>query len=85
MSDVNFCMCQEIQHLSLTPSLLLRNSLISVFEGPMVDDIGEFKKEIGLEDYMGCSSVLGVGPLAIFDTIKNGDLDGACVYQYQHH
>jgi hypothetical protein len=51
----------------------------------MVDDIGELKKEIGLEDYMGCSYVLGVGPLAIFDTIRNGDLDGACVYQYQHH
>jgi len=86
MSDVNFLMCQAIQHPSLTPSSSLRTSLIVVFEGPMVDDMGELKKAIGLEDYMGCSSVHGVGPsLAVFDTIRNGALDCACVYPAPLH
>lgn len=86
MSDVNFLMCQAIQHPSLTPSSSLRTSLIVVFEGPMVDDMGELKKAIGLEDYMGCSSVHGVGPsLAVFDTVRNGALDCACVYPAPLH
>lgn len=86
MSDVNFLMCQAIQHPYLTPSSSLRTSLIVVFEGPMVDEMDELKRAIGLEDYMGCSSVHGVGPsLAVFDTVRNGALDCACVYPASLH
>eukprot|EP01018_Ginkgo_biloba_P013068 Gb_40809 [translate_table: standard] len=86
MGDVNFLMRQAIQHPSLTPSSSLRTSLIVVFEGPMVDEMRELKNAIGLEDYMGCSSVHGVGPsLAVFDTIRNGALDCACVYPAPLH
>lgn len=35
---------------------------------------------------MGCSSVHGVGPsLAVFDTVRNGALDCACVYPASLH
>ena len=81
MSDVNVLMWKLIQHPSLTPSSLLRTSLSVGFEGPMVDDMGELKKEIGLEEYMGCSFIHGEGPsLVVFYTIKDRALDCACVY-----
>ncbi|KAH9311627.1 hypothetical protein KI387_026662 [Taxus chinensis] len=86
MSDVNYLMCQAIQHPSLTPSSSLRTSLIVVFEGPMVDDMDELKRAVGLKDYIGCSSIHGVGPsIAVFDTIRNGALDCACVYPVPLH
>jgi len=35
---------------------------------------------------MGCASVHGVGPsIAIFDTIRDGSLDCACVYPAPLH
>ncbi|XP_057860006.2 uncharacterized protein LOC131068763 [Cryptomeria japonica] len=86
IGDVNFLMCQAIQYPSLTPSSSLRTSHIVVFEGPMIDDMGELEKAIGLKDYMGCSSIHGVGPsIAVFDTIRNGALDCACVYPAPLH
>ncbi|GLJ54436.1 hypothetical protein SUGI_1169160 [Cryptomeria japonica] len=51
-----------------------------------IDDMGELEKAIGLKDYMGCSSIHGVGPsIAVFDTIRNGALDCACVYPAPLH
>ncbi|KAH6830555.1 hypothetical protein C2S53_010473 [Perilla frutescens var. hirtella] len=86
MDDLNFLMKKAMENPSLTASSSLRTSLISVFEDPVIDNTKEMKQEIGVEDYMGCSSAHGVGPsLAIFDTIRNGELDCACVYPAPLH
>ncbi|KAG2682977.1 hypothetical protein I3760_10G010400 [Carya illinoinensis] len=86
MSDLNFLMCKAIENPSLTPSSSLRTALISVFEDPVIDDSNELHQQLGLEDFVGCASVHGVGPsIAIFDTIRNGGLDCACVYPSPLH
>lgn len=86
MGDLNFLMCKAIENPSLTPSSSARTSLIAVFEDPVFDDTSDLHQEIGLEDYIGCSSVHGVGPsIAVFDTIRNGRLDCACVYPTPLH
>ncbi|KAL8505110.1 hypothetical protein ACS0TY_016351 [Phlomoides rotata] len=84
MSDLNFLMCKAIENPGLTPSSSLRTSLVSVFEDPIhMDDPNE---AIGLEDFIGCASVHGVGPsIAIFDTIRDGKLDCACVFPFPLH
>ncbi|KAF7804279.1 condensation domain protein [Senna tora] len=88
MSDLNYLMCKAIDNPGLTPCSSLRTGLISVFEDPVIDDSDsdEIYQELGLEDYEGCSSVHGVGPsIAIFDTIRHGRLDCACVYPSPLH
>ncbi|CAK9159833.1 unnamed protein product [Ilex paraguariensis] len=86
MADLNFLMCKVIENPGLTPSSSLRTSFISVFENPVIDTTREMDQELGLEDYMGCSSVHGVGPsIALFDTIRDGRLDCACVYPSPLH
>lgn len=88
MSDLNYLMCKAIDNPGLTPSSSLRTALLSLFEDPVIDDSesDELHQELGLEDYEGCSSVHGVGPsIAIFDTIRNGRLDCACVYPSPLH
>ncbi|KAA8518562.1 hypothetical protein F0562_016036 [Nyssa sinensis] len=86
MADINFLMCKAIDNPSLTPSSSLRTSFISVFEDPVIDHSNKLQQDIGLEDYLGCSSVHGVGPsIAIFDTIRDGQLDCACVYPSPLH
>lgn len=86
MSDLNFLMCKAIENPSLTPSSSLRTALISVFEDPIIDDSIDMHQRIGLEDYVLCASVHGVGPsIAIFDTIRNGCLDSAFVYPVPLH
>lgn len=86
MADLNFLMCKAIENPGLTPSSSLRTSFISVFEDVVVDATDEAYEEIGLEDYMGCASVHGVGPtLALFDTIRDGGLDCACMYPAPLH
>lgn len=86
MGDLNFLMCRAIDNPSLTPSSSLRTSLISVFEDPVIDTTSTVHQEIGLEDFIGCASAHGVGPsIAIFDTIRDGQLDCACVYPFPLH
>ncbi|XP_055812309.1 uncharacterized protein LOC129882158 [Solanum dulcamara] len=86
MGDLNFLMCRAIDNPGLTPSSSLRTSLISVFEDPVIDTSSTVHQEIGLEDFIGCASVHGVGPsIAIFDTIRDGQLDCACVYPFPLH
>ncbi|CAO2824019.1 unnamed protein product [Amaranthus hypochondriacus] len=88
MADLNFLMCRAIENPGLTPSSSLRTSFISVFEDPVIDDdeANEKNKELGIEDYLGCASTHGVGPtIAIFDTIRHGKLDCACVYPFPLH
>nr|XP_043610696.1 uncharacterized protein LOC122582377 [Erigeron canadensis] len=86
MADLNFLMCKAIDNPGLTPSSSLRTSLISVFEEPIIQNTNQFHKDIGLLDCIGCASVHGVSPsLAIFDTVRDGELDCACVYPYPTH
>ncbi|KAH6798884.1 GATA zinc finger protein [Perilla frutescens var. frutescens] len=83
MADLNFLMCKAIENPSLTPASSLRTSLVSVFEDPMFDPPNKLKEVIGLEDFIGCASVHGVGPsMAVFDTIRDGKLDCAFVYPF---
>ncbi|KAJ4830126.1 hypothetical protein Tsubulata_001342 [Turnera subulata] len=86
MSDLNFLMCKAIENPGLTPSGALRTAFISVFEDPVIDHSNPVHEELGLDDYLGCASVHGVGPsIAIFDTIRNRRLDCACVYPSPLH
>ncbi|EEF32050.1 conserved hypothetical protein [Ricinus communis] len=87
MGDLNFLMGKAIDNPGLTPSSSSRTACISVFEDPVIDESDNaMHGELGLEDYVGCASVHGVGPsLAFFDTIRNGRLDCACVYPSPLH
>ncbi|KAJ0792036.1 hypothetical protein HanOQP8_Chr01g0012791 [Helianthus annuus] len=86
MADLNFLMCKAIENPGLTPSSSLRTSLISVFEEPVTENANQIHQEVGLLDYVGCASVHGVSPsLAIFDSIRDGELDCACVYPSPTH
>lgn len=86
MNDLNFLMCKAIDNPGLTPSGSLRTAFISVWEDVVIDEFNPMHSEIGLEDYVGCASVHGVGPtLAVFDTIRDGALDCACVYPAPLH
>lgn len=86
MSDLNFLMIKAIDNPGLTPSSSLRTAFISVFEEPVIDDSNGLHQQLGLDDYVGCASVHGVGPsIGIFDTIRNGGLDCACVYPSPLH
>ncbi|XP_038905440.1 uncharacterized protein LOC120091472 [Benincasa hispida] len=81
MSDLNFLMCKAIENPGLTPSSSMRTALISVFEDPIIDTSGPEQQNLGLHDYSGCASAHGVGPsIALFDMIRDGQLDCACVY-----
>ena len=82
----HFLMCKAIENPGLTPSSSLRTSIMSVFEDTVFDNGGKKQREIGVEDYMGCASVHGVGPsIAIFDTIRDESLDCLCVYPTPLH
>ncbi|KAK6126455.1 hypothetical protein DH2020_039791 [Rehmannia glutinosa] len=86
MADLNFLMCKAIENPGLTPSASLRTSLISVFEDPTIDRSNKLHQVIGLEDFIGCASIHGVGPsIAIFDTIRDEKLDCACVFPFPLH
>ncbi|KAK2655221.1 hypothetical protein Ddye_008273 [Dipteronia dyeriana] len=87
MSDLNYLMCKAIENPALTPSSSMRTAFISVFEDPVIDESNQLlHQKVGLEDYVGCSSVHGVGPsIAIFDTVRDGSLDCACVYPSPLH
>ncbi|KAL2503034.1 hypothetical protein Fot_36882 [Forsythia ovata] len=86
MADINFLMCKAIENPGLTASSSLRTSFISVFEDPVFDNSNQIQKELGVEDYMGCASIHGVGPsIAMFDTVRGGELDCLCVYPSPLH
>ncbi|ERN13020.1 uncharacterized protein LOC18441257 [Amborella trichopoda] len=86
MSDVNYLMCKAISCPAFTPYSSLRTSFMVVFEDTLMDDTQDLQEELGVLDYVGCSSVHGVGPsIAVFDTVRNGQLDCACVYPSPLH
>ncbi|GJV16139.1 hypothetical protein Tco_1361462 [Tanacetum coccineum] len=86
MADLNFLMSKAIDNPSLTPSSSLRTSLVGVFEDPVIETSSDAERELGLDDYIGCASSHGVGPsIALFDTVRDGQLDCACVYPAPLH
>ncbi|PQQ19080.1 uncharacterized protein Pyn_00591 [Prunus yedoensis var. nudiflora] len=86
MVDLNFLMCKAIDNPTLTSSSSLRTSFMSVFEDLVIDDSNDKQTELGLEEYMECASVHGIGPsIAIFDTIRDGRVDCVCVYPAPLH
>lgn len=86
MADLNFLMSKAIENPSLTPSCSLRTSLVSVFEDPVIETSSDDEREFGLDDYIGCASAHGIGPsIALFDTVRDGQLDCACVYPAPLH
>ena len=86
MSDLNYLMCKAMENPGLTPSSSLRTALISVFEEPVIADSAEMHQELGVEDFVVCGSSHGIGTsIAIFDTIRDGKLDCACVYPSPLH
>lgn len=86
MGDLNFLMSKAIDNPGLTPSSSQRTAFISVFEEPVFETSTDIHGALGVEDYLGCASVHGVGPtLAIFDTIRDECLDCACVYPSPLH
>ncbi|KAK1437933.1 hypothetical protein QVD17_03733 [Tagetes erecta] len=86
MTDLNFLMSKAIENPSLTPSSSLRTSLVSAFEDPIIEHSSDTERELGLDDYIGCASAHGIGPsVGLFDTIRDGQLDCACVYPAPLH
>lgn len=86
LGDINFLMRRAMENPSVTPSSSLRTSLISVFEDPVIDNTKEMKRQIGVEEYLGCSSAHGIGPsIAFFDTIRDGELECTVVYPAPLH
>lgn len=86
IGELNFLMCKAIENPHLTPASSLRTALFSVFDEPVISESSQLLHHLGVEDYVGCSSVHGVGPsIAFFDTIRDGKLDCACVYPSPLH
>ncbi|KAJ0818109.1 hypothetical protein HanLR1_Chr00c0373g0745661 [Helianthus annuus] len=86
MADLNFLMSKAIENPSLTPSSSLRSSLVSTFEDPIIENSSDHERELGLDDYIGCASAHGIGPsIGLFDTVRDGQLDCACVYPAPLH
>jgi tRNA A-37 threonylcarbamoyl transferase component Bud32 len=86
IGDLNYLMYQSMMHPSLTPSNSLRTSLLVVFRDTMLDNLTDLTDALGVDDYVGCSSIHGIGPsLAVFDSICNGQLHFANVYPSPLH
>eukprot|EP00475_Leptophrys_vorax_P037816 TRINITY_DN6572_c0_g1_i2.p1 TRINITY_DN6572_c0_g1~~TRINITY_DN6572_c0_g1_i2.p1 ORF type:complete len:146 (-),score=12.74 TRINITY_DN6572_c0_g1_i2:102-539(-) len=81
MGDLNMLMAQAIWHPQLTPSSSLRTSTVCSFWDSLEEKMEAFVDRLGVEDYVGCSSVHGVGPcLAIFDSLREDGLHLSNVY-----
>ncbi|GLT40668.1 hypothetical protein SLA2020_147830 [Shorea laevis] len=86
MADLNFLMLKAMENPALTSSSSLRSCFMTVFEETVIDNSDNKRREVGLEDYMGCASVHGIGPsIGVFDTIRDGRLDCVCVYPAPLH
>ncbi|BBM99575.1 hypothetical protein MPTK1_1g22120 [Marchantia polymorpha subsp. ruderalis] len=81
MGDLNFLMYQAISHPALTPSSSMRTSQLVLFRDPILVQMEDLAKEMGVEHYLGCSSIHGVGPaLAMFDSVRKGALHITSIY-----
>jgi hypothetical protein len=84
--DLNFLMCRAIENPQLTTASALRTGLISVFEEPATYDLSHLQSKAGVEDYVCCVTVHGIGPsISVFDSINDGQLDCACMYPSPLH
>eukprot|EP00897_Mesotaenium_endlicherianum_P000212 jgi/Mesen1/10191/ME000076S09695 len=81
MGDLNMLMTQAMQHPHLTPAASLRTSMLVAFRDILFERMQAYSEKLGIEDYVGCSSIHGVGPcLAIFDSVREDGLHLANVY-----
>ncbi|KAG0619683.1 hypothetical protein M758_4G157000 [Ceratodon purpureus] len=81
MGDLNGLMEQAMRFPSLTPSETMRTSVLSTMFAPVVEDLGEEVAEVGVKDFLSCSSTHGVGPcLALFPFMRQGSLQFSFVY-----
>ncbi|KAL5228561.1 hypothetical protein ABZP36_016826 [Zizania latifolia] len=86
ISDLNFLMCRAIENPQLTTASALRTALVSVFEEPVVYDLTDLQSKAGVEDFVCCATVHGIGPsIGMFDCIRDGQLDFACMYPCPLH
>lgn len=86
ISDLNFLMCRAIENPQLTTSSALRTALVSVFEEPVIYDLSDLQSKAGVEDYVCCATVHGIGPsIGVFDSIRDGQLDCECMYPSPLH
>ena len=59
---------------------------MTIFEDTVFDNSGGMQKDIGINDYVGCASIHGIGPsAAMFDSVRNGRLDCSCIYPSPLH
>ena len=56
MNDLNFLICKAIDNPGLTSSSSMRTAFILVFEDPVIHESNKLHGELGLVDYVGCSS-----------------------------
>ena len=86
MADLTYLLRKAVENPSLTIASSMRHAYMVVFEDPVIDQSNDMQHEIGLEDFMACASVHGVGPsIAIFDAVRDGKLDCVCVYPAPLH
>uniref|UniRef100_A0A3B6ENV5 Phthiocerol/phthiodiolone dimycocerosyl transferase C-terminal domain-containing protein n=2 Tax=Triticum aestivum TaxID=4565 RepID=A0A3B6ENV5_WHEAT len=86
ISDLNFVMCRAIENPQLTTASALRTALVSVFDEPATFDVPDLQSKAGVEDYVCCATVHGIGPsIGVFDSIRDGELDCACMYPSPLH
>ncbi|KAI5003660.1 hypothetical protein ZWY2020_030820 [Hordeum vulgare] len=86
-ADLNFLMCRAIENPQLTTASALRTALVSVFEEPVTyDGLSDLQSKAGAEEYFDCATVHGIGPsVGVFDSIRDGQLDCACMYPSPLH
>ena len=86
-ADLNFLMCRAIENPQLTTASALRTALVSVFEEPATyDGLSDLQSKAGVEEYVGCATVHGIGPsIGVFDSVRDGQLDCACMYPSPLH
>ncbi|CAA7405345.1 unnamed protein product [Spirodela intermedia] len=86
MADLNLLMRKAIDNPILTPSSSMRTALLSVFEETVVYEPCHIYRRAGVEEFIACSSVHGVGPsVAVFDSIRDGQLQCDCLYPTPLH
>uniref|UniRef100_A0A453FZD0 Uncharacterized protein n=1 Tax=Aegilops tauschii subsp. strangulata TaxID=200361 RepID=A0A453FZD0_AEGTS len=84
--DLNFLMCRAIENPRLTTASALRTALVSVFEELATLDVSDMQSKAGVKDYICCATMHDIGPsIGVFDSIKDGELDWACMHPSPLH
>uniref|UniRef100_A0A0D9V833 Phthiocerol/phthiodiolone dimycocerosyl transferase C-terminal domain-containing protein n=1 Tax=Leersia perrieri TaxID=77586 RepID=A0A0D9V833_9ORYZ len=86
ISDLNFLMCRAIENPQLTTASALRTAIVSVFEEPAVYELSDLQSKAGVEEFVSCATLHGVGPsIGMFDSMRDGQLDFVCMYPFPLH